>query len=329
MKIIIVVALAIVVVLLAWSVFFTVDETQFAIVERFGDPVATHLTPGLKVKWPALIDQAVFFDKRLLVLDLPGPGQPAKEFLTKDKKNIEVYSYACWRIADPLLFLQAVGSRTDADLVLSEIVISELGTVLGQHDLSALLSTDPTALRLEQIMTQIREACAKGDKEKWRGAEEEYGIEIVDFRIKRVNFPDQNRTSVFERMRAERKRIATRYRSEGAEEAAKLQAEADKKRTEILATAYRQAQEIEGQADAEATRIYAEAYGADTEFYEFLRTLESYKSALAKTTTLILPADSPYLSLLRTGSNLMQTMQAPTDSAPPRTSADGTQPQQN
>ena len=121
---------------------------------------------------------------------------------------------------------------------------------------------------------------------------------MVDFRIKRINFPEQNRNSVFQRMRAERKRIATRYRSEGEEQATKIRAAADQQRTEILADAYRQAQEIQGRADAEATRIYADAYGQDPEFYEFLRTLESYAKSLTQRTTLVLPADAPYLNLL-------------------------------
>ncbi len=279
------------VVLVGWSAGFAVNETQYAIVTRFGDPVRVIREPGLHFKWPAPFESAMYFDKRLLVLDWPAPNEPTREYLTQDKKNIEVAAYAAWRIADPLLYLKAVGTRAEAEANLGVILASELGTALGRYDLSALLSVHPETLKLEAIMADIRTACA-------RTAAPRYGIEVVDFRIKRINFPEQNRDSVFQRMRAERKRIATRYRSEGEEEATKIRAAADKQRTEILAEASRQAQEIQGRAEAEATRIYAEAYGQDPEFYEFLRTLESYEKSLTQRTTLVLPADSPYLKLL-------------------------------
>jgi modulator of FtsH protease HflC len=277
--------------LAAWSAVFTVDETQFAIVTRFGDPLRVIETPGLQFKWPAPIESVVHLDKRLMVLDWPGPGEPCREYLTQDKKNIEVAAYAAWRIADPLMYLKTLGVRAEAETSLGVIVASELGKTLGHHDFSALLSIDPATLQLEPIMADIRAACAAT-------AAKQYGIAVVDFRIKRINFPEQNRNSVFQRMRAERKRIATRYRSEGEEQATKIRAAADQQRTEILADAYRQAQEIQGRADAEATRIYAEAYGQDPEFYEFLRTLESYAKSLTQRTTLVLPADAPYLNLL-------------------------------
>ena len=132
-------------------------------------------------------------------------------------------------------------------------------------------------------------------------ASREYGVQVVEFRIKRIVFPEQNRNPVFDRMRAERKRIATRYRSEGEEEAAKIRAQADKECTETRAHAQRTAREIQGRAEAEATRIYAEAFGQDPEFYEFLRTLESYRTSLRGETRIILDADSPYLQLLKSG----------------------------
>ena len=283
----IVLAVLVLVALTVWSVCFTVHETQYAIVTRFGDPVRVIEEPGFQVKWVAPIETVVHLDKRLLVLDLPRPDEPAREFLTEDKKNIEVSTYTAWRIAKPLYYLETVGTRTEAEANLGVIVASELGKVLGKHTLSALLSTDPEELEMESVIADIFEVCKET-------AAQQYGIELMDFRIKRINFPDQNRNSVFQRMKAERKRIATRYRSEGEEEAA------DKQRTEILARAYRKAKETEGRAEAEATRIYAEAYSQDAEFYEFLRTLESYEKSLTKGTTLVLPADSPYLRLLIT-----------------------------
>ena len=285
------------IVLAVWSVLFAVDETEYVIVTRFGDPHRTILEPGLRVKWPYPIDSVICFDKRLLVSDMPRPDEPAKEFLTEDKKNIEVASYLCWRIKDPKVFLERIGTRReDAEARLGDIVISELGTVLGQYQLADLLSTEPDKMKLPRIMKEIRDTCSTlvEDKDRY-----DYGVEIIDFQIKRVNFPRQNRASVFERMRAERKRMATQYRSEGDKEATIIRAEANKKSTEILADAYRQAQEIQGKADAEATRIYAQAYGQDTEFYEFLRTLESYENSLKQGTTVFLPTDSPYLKWLQ------------------------------
>ncbi|MBN2563339.1 MAG: protease modulator HflC [Phycisphaerae bacterium] len=290
------------VVLTAWSVFFAVHETQYAVVTRFGDPYRTIKEPGLRVKWPWPIDNVVYFDKRLLVSDTPRPDEPPREFLTKDKKNIEVASYTCWKITDPKVFLERIGTRReDAEARLGEIVISELGKVLGCYELTDLLSTEPGKMKLPQIMGEIRETCRElvKDKDKY-----DYGVEIIDFQIKRVNFPKQNRTSVFERMRAERKRMATQYRSDGDKEATIIRAEANKESTTILADAYRQAQETEGKADAEATRIYADAYGQDAEFYEFLRTLESYEKSLTQGTTVFLPSDSPYLKWLRSDASV-------------------------
>ncbi|MFH0981026.1 MAG: protease modulator HflC [Planctomycetota bacterium] len=301
------------VVLAGWSACFTVHETQYALVTRFGDPVRVIREPGLQCKWPAPIESTVYFDRRLLVLDGPRLGEPAREFLTQDKKNIEVSTYTAWRIADALHYLKAVGTRAEAEANLGVIVASELGKVLGRHDLSALLSVDAGKLQLESITDEIRRACADV-------AARQYGLEVVDFRIKRINFPEQNRNSVFQRMKAERKRIATRYRSEGEEEATKIRATADKERTETLADAYRQVREIEGHAEAEATRVYAAAYSQDAEFYEFLRTLESYEKSLTKGTTLVLPADSPYLKLLL-NQGALPTTSAPGD-APPRENAD-------
>lgn len=279
--------------LTVWSVFFTVHETQYAVVTRFGDPIREIMKPGLHAKLPWPVDLVNEFDRRLMVCDVPGEGESPKEFLTEDKKNIEVSGYACWKIVQPRQFLETVGSRENAEDVLAYIVVSRLGVVLGQNPLVALLSTNPDELKLAAIMEEVL-----NDVDQDSAG---YGIKIVDFRINRVNFPEQNRRSVFDRMRAERNRIATKFRSEGAADAARIRAEADMERTKILAEAYRESQEIKGRAEAEATRIYAEAYGKDAEFYEFLRILASYEKTLtAGETTLFLPADSPYLKLLRT-----------------------------
>ncbi|MFH1844699.1 MAG: protease modulator HflC [bacterium] len=271
--------------------FFTVGTTEHAIVLRFGNPVRTIDEPGLKLKFFAPIDNVVRFDRRLQVFDIPTMDEPPRELLTLDKKNIEVSSYTCWRIADPLRFLETVTDQDGARAYLSDIVVSELGKQLGQHDLTALISINPDDLQLAAITESIREVCGAS-------ARQECGVEIVDFRIKRINLPEQNRESVFERMRAERKQIATRYRSEGEQRASVVRAEADRQRLEILAQARREALEIEGAGEAEAARIYNKAYAQDREFYEFLRTLESYEQTLTSKTTVLLPRDMEYLKTL-------------------------------
>jgi len=277
----------------AWlsTLFFAVGVTEDAVLLRFGSPVRVITTPGLQMKLPAPIDRAVRFDRRLLVFDVPGPDEPPREVLTRDKKNIEVASYTCWKIKDPLRFLQTVGNRDGAEAYLRDIVISELGQQLGRHDLSSLISVNPSDLHLGEISHDIRDACGAA-------AARECGVEIVDFRIKRINLPEQNRESVFERMRAERKQIATRYRSEGEQRASAIRADADRQRMEILADAKRQSLEIQGQAEAEAARIYNQAYGKNREFYEFLRTLSSYEKTLTDKTTILLPPGMDYLKLL-------------------------------
>jgi modulator of FtsH protease HflC len=277
---------------LTWlgSVFFTVSVAEYAIVLRFGSQVRVVTTPGLGIKLPFPLDRVVRFDRRLLVFDLPAPDEPARELLTRDKKNIEVQSYACWRVQDPLRFLQTVGGRDGAESYLRDIVASELGQQLGRHDLAALISVNPADLRLAEIGGAVRDACGMA-------AARECGVEIVDFRVKRISLPEQNRESVFERMRAERKQIATRYRSEGEQRASAIRADADRQRMEILSEARREALEIQGQAEGEAARVYNQAYSKNREFYEFLRTLSSYEKTMTERTTILLPPGMEYLRL--------------------------------
>lgn len=277
---------------LVWlgSAFFAVSVAEYAIVLRFGSPVRVVTAPGPGVKLPFPIDRVARIDRRLLVLDLPASDEPARELLTRDKKNIEVQSYACWRVQDPLRFLQTVGGRDGAESYLRDIVVSELGKQLGRHDLSALISVTPSDLQLAEISGAVRAVCGVA-------AVRECGVEVVDFRVKRINLPEQNRESVFERMRAERKQIATRYRSEGEQQASAIRADADRERMEILSEARRQALEIQGQAEAEAARVYNQAYGKNHEFYEFLRTLASYEKTMTDRTTILLPPGMEYLKL--------------------------------
>lgn len=290
----------------AWSAAVVVDETQLAIVTRFGSPIREIKTAGLSFKWPAPIDRVEIMDRRLLVLDVPASGEQPREFLTLDKKHIEVSAYAAWRITQPRRFLETAGDRKRAESLLADVLLAEMGKTLGRNNLTALLSTKSDEFKLDEIIATIREAC--------RGPVESYGAELVDFRIKRVNFPEQNRASVFERMRQERKTIATKIRAEGAERASKIRSDADRQRREIQSRAYQEAQETEGKAEAEASRIYADAFGKDPDFYEFIRTLESYEKTLTRGTTLVLGANSKYLKTLFSD----WTKTTPSDESAPR-----------
>jgi membrane protease subunit HflC len=294
---------AIIFVLVLWLIgtsFFIVDQTQFVIVKRFGDPVSTLIEPGLRIKYPWPIDTLVRFDNRLMVLENPGPDEPDKEYLTEDKqagigKNIMVTTYTCWRIKRDrravLRFLESMGNRKGAETRLGEIVVSALGAALGRNDFSRLVSTDASKRDWSGLLDQIRDQCRER-------VEDQYGIEIVDVRIQRLNFPDQNRRNVFDRMRAERETIASRYRSEGEEEATKIRAEANRQRDEIIAKASEEAEKTRGRGDAEAARIYAEAYDQGRDFYNFMRTLEAYEKTFDEKTVTILSADSEFLQLL-------------------------------
>jgi len=272
---------------LLFSCTFEVQETEYAIVLFFGDPVRILSTPGLGWKLPAPFETLVRIDKRLRILD-----SPEAEYLTLDKKNVLIDPFAAWEVEDPLKFLVTVVDRTTAEAQLEDIIRSEVGSALGSHELSVLLSTDETTVRVDEIVTMITERAAAK-------ASEGYGIGVRAIRIKRLNFPEENRQAVFRRMEAERERIARQYRSEGEEEAEKVRAEADLAQARILAEAERRAQEIRGEADAEAARIYARAYSQDPEFYEFVKTLEAYESFIDSDATIVLPSNSRLLYLLK------------------------------
>ncbi len=282
-----IIALALAALTLVYRTVFTVDETQFAIVTQFGKPVRTITTAGLKLKWPW--QSLLSFEKRLMVYN-PRPS----EFLTRDKKNIVVDNYVAWRIADPNRFLQTVNDLTGAEMRLHDAVWATAAAALGNTDLSALVSVKPEDVKIQDVMRQVTE-------QSRAHALEQYGVEIVDVRMKRLNLPAQNRESVFARMRAERERIAKQYRAEGEAEALKIRAEADKEKARIISEAYREAEKIRGDGDAQSTRIYAEAYSRDPKFYKLVRTLEAYKKVIDPNTTAILSSDSELLKLLTQG----------------------------
>lgn len=277
---------------LVWLSVFTVPETEFAIVTQFGRPVRTITDAGLHAKLP--YQTVLRFDRRLRVYN-PRPS----EFLTRDKKNLVIESYVAWRIKDPERFLQAVGDVTAAEMRLHDIVWAGLSAALGNHDLDSLVNPSPDRVLTDELM----EALA-GQVD--RKALDSYGIEVADARLKRLNLPEQNKQSVFARMRAERERIARQYRAEGEEQALKIRADADRQKEEILSTAYREAEKIKGEGDAQSTRIYGAAYSRDPQFYKLVRTLESYRKILDDKTTLVLSPDSDLLRLLNQRTPLLK-----------------------
>lgn len=283
--IIIIVAFIIFVYALATMVF-TLDETEIAIVLQVGKPMEVLNDAGLHWKLPDPIQTKILFDKRVLVHD-----PVAREYLTGDKKNIVVNFFIGWKIIDPLMFLQAVKDRRGAELRLEDVLNSEAGAVFGNYPLNAFVSNHTEEMRLQEIMQTITDNCDER-------AQKRYGIEVLEVKMKRFNFPDENKPSVFSRMKAERARIAKKYRSEGEETAVKIEAEANKQKEIILSESYKKAEHIKGEGDAKAMNIYASAYNKDPEFYIFLRTLQSYEKFLDEKTTILLDSDMELLKFL-------------------------------
>ena len=265
-------------ILLGASVF-TVDESQQAIVTQLGKYVRTVSEPGLNFKVPFL-QNTIKFEDRVLEYDAA-----ASKIITKDKKHLVIDNYARWRISDPLKFYETVRNEFDAQQRLDDIVFSEIREELARHTLTEIVSVN----RQELMETVARKCDSKAGK---------YGIEVIDVRIKRADLPGEVEHSVYARMKAERQRIAKKYRSEGEEEAVKVKAATDKEKTILLAESYRQAEKLKGQGDAEAVRIYAEAFEKDPEFYAFLKTLQTYEKSLDKDTTLVLPSNSEFFKYI-------------------------------
>lgn len=270
-----------------WLSWYSVRETEFVLITQFGRPLYTVHEAGLHAKW--FFQSATYFDKRLRVYN-PRPS----EFLTRDKKNLVIESYVAWRIQDPKRFVESVGDSIAAEMRLHDIVWSGLAAALGTHDLDSLISVNPQAVQARQIFDQL---ASETDKK----ALAQYGIQVVDVRIKRLNLPDQNKQSVYARMRAERERIARQYRAEGEEQALRIRADADRQKEELLSLAYKDAEKLRGEGDAESTRTYSQAYSRNPRFYKLLRTLEAYKKVLDDKTTAILSSDSELLKVLMRG----------------------------
>ncbi len=269
------------------SVVF-VDQAETVIVTQFGRPVAVLNErlddAGLHFKLP--YQSVIRIDRRLQMYD-PRPS----EFLAKEKKNVDLDVFVCWRVAEPQKFLETVNDFPGAESRLHDLIWSELAAEVGRNELEALVSVNPEKHRLAELIEAVHRRVSGV-------ARHAYGIEIVDVRLKRINYPAQVRESVFERMRTERARIASQYRAEGEEQAIKIRASADKERTVLLAKAQAEAERIRGEAEAEAIRIYGQAYGTDPRFYQLIRTLEAYERFLDDKTTIVLSTDSELLRLL-------------------------------
>ncbi len=258
---------------------FTVHLTQTAVLLELQKPKEIITEPGLYFKIPVM-QKVRFFSKQLLDND-----SPPTEVITRDKKNLLIDNFSLYRITDPLKFLETVRSENGARARLDDIVYSELRVEIGTHDLHDIVTENR-----ETIMDKVtREANKKAA---------EYGIEMADVRIKRIDLPPEIANSIFNRMRTERQRIAMEYRSEGKEESTKIRAETDKEKTILIAEAYKQEQATRGEGDGQATKIYAEAFEKDPKFYSFIRSMEAYKKSLKSDTTILLSEDSEFLRFL-------------------------------
>jgi membrane protease subunit HflC len=268
-------AALLVAVIVATNTLFTVNQTEQALVLQFGQPRRVVRTPGLHSKWP-FVQNVVDFDKRLLDVE-----PPPEEVIGVDQKRLVVDTYTRYRIVNPLLFYQTIGSEEAARNRLTALVSSSLREVIGKTSLSAILSVQRAA-----IMHKIRDEV--------RAEAKSFGIEVIDTRIRRADLPPQNSEAIYARMNSERQQQAALYRAEGAQAAQSIRAKAERERTVILADAQRDAQKVRGAGDAAAIAIYAKAYGQDKKFFAFYRSMQAYRAALsgARTTFVLTPEGS-------------------------------------
>jgi membrane protease subunit HflC len=258
---------------------FIVDQVSQAVVLQFGNPVGLIKDPGLQIKVP-FIQTVVLFDRR--VLDYEPPGE---EVIGSDQKRLVVDTYCRYRIVDPLQFYQSVGSEEGVQLRLGSTISASLRQVIGDVDLSTLLSPQRSA-----IMGQIRDSV--------RAQSKAFGIDVIDLRIRRADLPAENSDAIYARMQSERAREAKQFRAEGYEVAQGIKAQADLERTVILAKANRQAQISRGEGDSQSIAIYAKAFDQDPDFYAFYRSLQAYRTVLGTGSTFVFSADNPFLKYL-------------------------------
>jgi membrane protease subunit HflC len=264
-----------------------VTEGQTVLITRFGRPVRTATQPGLHWKLPWPIDSAVWLDMRRQVYETG-----LTEMLTRDKKNVIARTFVVWRVGDPLTFTQALGNESAAGGKLDGLLANAAIGILGGHDLSALVSTNPEDLQVDQIESELLSSTAPT-------AMRSYGVAIEQIRLNRLALPDQNITAVFEQMRAERRQFAARFEAEGEREASRIRSEAELEAARIRAKGAEEEARIRGESAAEIARTYADAHRTDPDLYRFTRSLDSIGKLVNGGTTLILRTDSEPFSLLQ------------------------------
>ena len=287
--------------------FYIVNESEQVVITQFGKPVGDPVTtPGLKLKKPFL-ETANYFDKRFLAWD----GEP-KQVSTRDKRFININTYARWRISDPLQYAKRLFDESKALTRLGSVLEGATQNAIANHDLIELVRSsnreylannadnEQQSNKDKAIIKSGRDELTKEILELAKESTSDLGIEILDFQFKRINYVPEVRKKVYERMISERKRIAEEFRSQGAGESARISGQKDRDLKEITSDAYRRSQEIKGKADAEAANIYAAAYNKDASFYRFMRTMEIYRETLDKETVLVLSTDGEFLKYLST-----------------------------
>jgi len=308
-KTVLLAVLGFIVLILLLDTFFVVSETNQVIITQFGEPIGDAITnPGLHVKAP-FIHKTNYFEKRWLEWN-----GDANQIPTGDKKYIWVDTYARWRISDPLVFFQRVRDERGAHSRLDDIIDGETRNAIANTVLIEIVRSSNRKFEVteEASLIEIEEATEVTDVtigrpeieriilEKASEITPEFGVDLKDVKIKRINYVEEVQQKVFDRMIAERQRIAAKYRSEGDGKSAEIRGQKERELKRIQSEAYRKAQEIKGKSDAEATHIYATAYNRDPEFYQFMKTLEVYRTTLDKDTWLLLSTDMEFLKYLKT-----------------------------
>ena len=264
----------------AYSSLFTVTEQEVAIVSQFGRPTRIVEDAGPHLKAPLGIHQVIRIDRRTSVFETQ-----VIQLMLGDRNPVVVTCFVAWKVSDPLRFYQSLGDATNAELKLGDLINSEMGTVLGLYEIEDVINTEVGQMKLAEIEERIAGNTASR-------ADEVFGIELVRVGVRRFGYPPIVSKAVFDRMKAEREKEASRHRAEGKEKATEIEAETDREVAEILANAYKEAETIKGEGDSEAMRIYAEAYGQDQEFFLFLKSLETYEKVLDENSTVVLSTDS-------------------------------------
>jgi membrane protease subunit HflC len=269
----------IIVLFVLYSSFFTVDQTKQAIVLQFGEPKRVITKPGLNFKIP-FIQEVTLFEKRVLSL----VSSDSEEVILSDQKRLEVDTYSRFKIIDPLLFFQTVRNENGARQRLESIIDSSVRRVFGKLELISILS-DARQKIVDDIGLEVNDIIKR------------LGMEIIDVRIRRADYPEATSQNIFNRMRSEREQEAKEFRAQGAEEAQKIRSDAEKQKTILLAEAQRKAEAIRGNGDGEAIKIYADAFGRDSKFFKFYRSMQAYeKTFVDKDTTMILSPESEFFN---------------------------------